>query len=76
MVAVKNASHLSICKTHGIVLNSIFFFQQNPPDNGSLFTSEGLQPSINDLDNLFDDSSDETEGVISKKNRQLLGSKY
>ena len=48
---------------HGIT-NFHIFFQQNPPDNGSLFTSEGLQPSINDLDNLFDDSSDETEGVI------------
>ena len=39
------------------------FFQQKLEDNGSLFTSEGLQPSIDDLDNIFDNSSDETEGV-------------
>ena len=45
---------------------SIFdFLQQNPADNDSLFTVKGLEPRIDDLENIniFDDSSDETEGV-------------
>ena len=45
--------------------NVIPFFQ-NPDDDKptDLFTSEGLRPSMDDLDNLFEDSSDETEVVI------------
>ncbi|CAB4058261.1 MED13 [Lepeophtheirus salmonis] len=34
---------------------------QNDEDKKNWLTSDGLKPSINDLDNLFDDSSDETE---------------
>ncbi len=38
--------------------------QKNSVDDSDLFTSQGLQPSIADLDNLFDDDSgDEHEGV-------------
>lgn len=41
-----------------------------------MFTSEGLQPSIDDLENIFDDSSDETEGVNtyfeSSQNPQII----
>ncbi len=34
----------------------------SPADEGSYFTSKGLNPSMSDLDNLFDDSSDEQDG--------------
>lgn len=44
-----------------MLYNYQFHFQN--PDDDSLFTSKGLQPSIDDLENIFDDSSDETEGV-------------
>ena len=50
-----------------ILILDLFFLQQqaNPPDNDSLFTVKGLEPRIDDLENIniFDDSSDETEGV-------------
>ena len=62
---------------------SIFdFLQQNPADNDSLFTVKGLEPRIDDLENIniFDDSSDETEGVsefffINFKNYSTVGQK-
>ena len=48
-----------------VVTLYLIFLKQNPPDNGSLFTSEGLQVTgLDDLENIFEnDSSDETEGV-------------
>ncbi len=50
----------------------VFFYlqaaeEEKPTD---LFTSEGLKPSMDDLDNLFDDSSDETEAVSLKEIKQ------
>lgn len=42
-------------------------FQQRPLEEDRLFTSDGLKPTMADLDNLFEDSSDETD-VVSQEN--------
>jgi hypothetical protein len=56
-------------------MNNVLLFQGAEEDKPTdLFTSEGLKPSMDDLDNLFEDSSDETEAVgkFSAKIRSSL----
>ena len=55
-----------------IILKHALSLQAGEDDKPTdLFTSEGLKPSMDDLDNLFDDSSDETEAVSTSPSSKL-----